>query len=137
MKILYLVSDPGVTPRARGGGFQTHVRETIQQLEALGEEVALLDSGKVDLAANGVPRGGSAFAWKERLPRPIRFVGRDALYLLHNRRFRPRIEAFAAGRGTFDVVYERYHAFQWAGGEWAARHGVPWVLEFNASVDEL
>ncbi len=137
MRILYVVPDPGVTPRARGGGFQTHVGETIANLEALGHRVALLDSGKVEFEADGRPRGGGAYGWKERLPRPLRVAGRDALYLLHNRRFARRLEEFARREGPFDVVYERYHAFEWAPGAWARRARVPWVLEFNASVDEL
>jgi glycosyltransferase involved in cell wall biosynthesis len=137
MRVLYVVPDPGVTPRARGGGFQTHVSETIRNLEALGHPVALLDSGKVEFEADGTPRGGHSLGWKERLPRGLRVVGRDALYVLHNRRFARSLREFAARRGPFDVVYERYHAFEWAGGAWARRAGLPWVVEFNASVDEL
>jgi len=137
MRVLYVVPDPGVTPRARGGGFQTHVSETIRHLEALGHEVALLDSGRLEFEADGRPRGGRAYGWKERLPRPVRVVGRDLLYLLHNRRFGPRVAEFAARRGPFDVVYERYHAFEWAVGAWSRRARRPWVVEFNASVDEL
>jgi glycosyltransferase involved in cell wall biosynthesis len=137
VRILYVVADPGVTPRARGGGFQTHVGETIRNLRELGHHVALLDSGKVELGADGAPLGGGAYGWKERLPRRLRVVGRDLLYLLHNRRFAARLREFTAREGPFDVVYERYHAFEWAPGEWARRAGVPWVLEYNASVDEL
>lgn len=137
MRILYVVADPGITPRTRGGGFQTHVRETIENLEALGHEVRLLDSGKVEFEPDGRPRGGSSYGWKERLPQGLRFIGRDALYILHNRRFRPRLEDFARREGPFDVVYERYHAFEYAPGRWAQEQGLPWVLEFNASVDEL
>ena len=137
MRILYVVADPGITPRARGGGFQTHVRETIENLEALGHQVSILDSGKVEFDARGAPRGGSSYGWKERLPKSLRFMGRDALYILHNRRFLHRLRAFAAEHGPFDVVYERYHAFEYAPGRWARSTGLPWVLEFNASVDEL
>ncbi|MBI5837815.1 MAG: glycosyltransferase family 4 protein [Candidatus Eisenbacteria bacterium] len=137
MRVLYVVPDPGVTPRARGGGFQTHVTETIRNLEALGHQVSLLDSGKVEFEADGRPRGGGAYGWKERLPRGLRVVGRDTLYLLHNRRFRRRLQEWAQREGPFDVVYERYHAFEWAPGAWARAAGIPWVLEFNASVDEL
>lgn len=138
MKILYVVADPGQTKQARGGGFQTHVRETIENFEAMGHRVALLDSGHVELEADGRPRApGATHTWKERLPRPLRVVGRDALYVLHNRKFRPRLEAFARERDPFDAVYERYHAFEWAPGAWARESRLPWVLEFNASVDEL
>jgi glycosyltransferase involved in cell wall biosynthesis len=99
--------------------------------------VALLDSGKVEFEADGTPRGGHALGWKDRLPPRLRVLGRDALYLLHNRRFRARLEEFAAREGPFDAVYERYHAFEWAPGAWARASRLPWVLEFNASVDEL
>lgn len=137
MRILYVVADPGITPRTRGGGFQTHVRETIENLESLGHEVSLLDSGRVDFEPDGRPRGGSSHGWKERIPQWLRFVGRDSLYILHNRRFRPRLEEFARREGPFDVVYERYHAFEYAPGRWAKDNALPWVLEFNASVEEL
>ena len=137
MRVLYVVSDPAVTPGGRGGGFQTHVTETIAKLAALGDQVALLDSGVVEFEPDGRPRPRRSSGWKERLPRRLRVVGRDALYLLHNRKFARRLRAFAAENGPFDVVYERYHAFQWATGTWARRARLPWVLEFNASVDEL
>jgi glycosyltransferase involved in cell wall biosynthesis len=137
MRVLYVVPDPGVTPRARGGGFQTHVTETIRNLEALGHSVALLDSGKVEFEADGTLRGGHSLGWKEWLPRGLRVMGRDALYLLHNRRFARRIAEFAEHHGPFDAVYERYHAFEWAVGTWTRGAGLPSVLEFNASVDEL
>ena len=138
MKILYVVADPGQTRQSRGGGFQTHVRETIENFQALGHQVELLDSGQVELEADGRPRAAAAtHSWKERLPQPVRAVGRDALYVLHNRKFLPQLEAFAAAHGPFDAVYERYHAFEFAPGEWARRTRLPWVLEFNASVDEL
>jgi len=44
MKLLYVCSDPSITPGSRGGGFTTHMEETIQSLRKLGHEVVVLDT---------------------------------------------------------------------------------------------
>ena len=44
MKILYVCSDPSITPGGRGGGFTTHMEEMIDGLRKLGNEVLVLDT---------------------------------------------------------------------------------------------
>lgn len=44
MRILYVCSDPSITPGGRGGGFTTHMEEMIDSLRKLGNEVVVLDT---------------------------------------------------------------------------------------------
>lgn len=62
MKILYVCSDPSISPGGRGGGFTTHMEEMIESLRRLGHEVQVLDtkSGRqTDPRAAGTVKGGT------------------------------------------------------------------------------
>jgi glycosyltransferase involved in cell wall biosynthesis len=149
MRILYLLSDPTRGGQHRQTGYMTHVREIVAALERAGHQVALFDAraarnGSAETAgeknadatlarAEGAAAGDGVVT---RVPKPLRAVGRDLLYWWRNRELASALERACAGR-SFDLVYERFHHFQDAGGRWAHRHGVPHFLEFNAGQDEI
>ena len=157
MKILYVCSDPSITPGSRGGGFTTHMEETIHSLRKLGHEVVVLDTKAVgggNAAASTTARseasetGSSALAGpagrvpppslvRRRLPRGVRVLVRDTLYCLHNVRFRRTVESLLRQRSDFDFVYERYSIYQFATSSATRKWHIPLILEFNASIDEM
>ncbi len=167
MRILYVCSDPSVSPGSRGGGFTTHMEETIRSLRKLGHEVVVLDTknSASHPAAAASPAGSASYRTpgqsagapvntaapparqdsrisaagspRRRLPRVLKVLVRDVLYCLHNLRFYPRVSSLLKGGHGFDLVYERYYAYQFATSVAARRNGVPLVLEFNASIDEM
>jgi glycosyltransferase involved in cell wall biosynthesis len=157
MKILYVCSDPSITPGSRGGGFTTHMEETIHSLRKLGHEVVVLDtkaSASGDVAASVAARPEASAAGshdvagsggrvqppslaKRLLPRSLRVLARDTLYCLHNARFRRTVESTLKRRPDFDFVYERYSIYQFATSSVTRKRHIPLILEFNASIDEM
>ena len=147
MKILYVCSDPSITPGSRGGGFTTHMEETIHSLRKLGHEVVVLDTK----AAGGpavVPAGDSSRARpagrtpassqvRRRLPRRARVLARDTIYCLHNLRFRRTVDSLLKRQSGFDFAYERYSIYQFATIGVTKKWRIPLILEFNASIDEM
>ncbi|MBN1503844.1 MAG: glycosyltransferase family 4 protein [Candidatus Eisenbacteria bacterium] len=158
MKILYVCSDPSITPGSRGGGFTTHMEETIHSLKKLGHEVVVLDTkalgpggtggaGVTGAAAQGPARlrraGDSRPAGRapapsraRRVPRPLRVLARDTIYCLHNLRFHRVLDALLRQRSDFDFVYVRHTSYQFATSCLAKKWRIPLILEFNASIDE-
>lgn len=137
MKILYLLSDPARAARHRQTGYMTHVREVVRALERAGHAVTLFDA-RAERRSNAA---GEATASGEgdavgRMPPRLRAVGRDLLYWWRSRVLEGALERRFRGE-SFDLVYERFHHFQEAGGRWAARRGLAHFLEFNAGQDEI
>lgn len=137
MKILYLLSDPARAGLHRQTGYMTHVREVVRALQRAGHAVTLYDTraerGRDGTHEDSEGAGGVAVS---RLPPRLRAVGRDLLYGWRSRALERALERRFAGE-DFDLLYERFHHFQEAGGLWAARRGLPHFLEFNAGQDEV
>jgi len=163
MRILYVCSDPSIRPGSRGGGFITHMEEMIHSFRKLGHEVTVLDtkrnsgtefvSQETDIVAERGPSGREAGSHQnisagprhararrrgvEMVPRGLRVLLRDGLYLYHNATFYLRIGAVLKQQLPFDFIYERYYVYQFATSLAARKWGIPLVLEFNASIDEM
>jgi len=147
MKILYVCSDPSISPGSRGGGFTTHMEETIHSLRKLGHEVILLDtkaSGPGPASTAGAssrarPAGRPPVTWRlrTRLPRGLRVLARDTVYCLHNLRFRRSVDSILRRRPGFDFAYERYSFYQFATVCVTKKWHIPLILEFNATIDEM
>jgi glycosyltransferase involved in cell wall biosynthesis len=127
MRVAYVCTDPGVPVFGRKG-CSVHVREMVRALIARGARIELFASSlggemPADLELVRVsllPEVAAAdVAERERL-----LMGRNAA-----------LDA-ALGERAFDLVYERYALWSYAGVEWAERHGVPCVLEVNAPLIE-
>ena len=147
MKILYVCSDPSITPGSRGGGFTTHMEETIRSLRTLGHEVVVLDT-KAASPSEAVPAADSAGARppgrppapsgvRRGLPRRVRVLARDTIYCLHNLRFRRAVDSLLRQHSGFDFAYERYCSYQFATSSVTKKWHIPLILEFNASIDEM
>ena len=124
MRIAYVTADPGVPVFGRKG-CTVHVQALVRALRQLGHTVEVFTTrlgGPVpaefaDLQVHLLP---VARATGDRPPAVA------ALGINHH--LRCALEA----RGPFDLVYERYSLWSYAGMDWAARAGVPSLLEVNA-----
>lgn len=128
MRVAYVCADPGV-PVFGCKGASIHVQEVIRALCRRGASVELFaarfggdapaDLG--DLTCIG-------------LPRPPKGDGaeREAAGIAANE----ALSTALGQRPTFDLVYERYSLWSFAGMAWARNHGCPSVLEVNAPLVE-
>ncbi|MCK7583053.1 MAG: glycosyltransferase family 4 protein [Chromatiales bacterium] len=128
MRIAYCCADPGIPVFGHKGGSR-HVQEILRALRALGHAVTLFAARRggpppTDLAdlpvvaLPEIPRGSPAERERAAL---------DA---------NPRIRDTILAHGPFDLVYERYALWSWAGMASARALGVPGVLEVNAPLIE-
>jgi glycosyltransferase involved in cell wall biosynthesis len=136
MKILYVCADPSITPGSRGGGFSTHMGEIIRSFRKLGHEVMVLETRK-EAPERSVGTAVGRPRRRKKLPRSIRVLGRDVLYCFHNLGFYPRVNSLLGKTPDLDFVYERYCFYQFATSLAVRKRGVPLILEYNSSVDEL
>jgi len=129
MRIAYICTDPGVPVWGHKGN-SIHVQEIVRALGRLG--------ASVDLFATRV--GGAAPAdlhWVRvyelpKLPKGDIAQREQAALALNG-----TLRAVLGEHGPFDLVYERYALWSYAGMEWARDHDVPGVLEVNAPlIDE-
>lgn len=124
MRIAYVSADPGV-PLFGRKGCTVHVQAMVRAFRRLGHNVEVFTTrmgGQVpeefaDLPVHLLPTVR---------PGPGRPAAIAALGINH-----PLRSALQA-RGPFDLVYERYSLWSHAAMDWAARAGVPSVLEVNA-----
>ncbi len=128
MRVAYICTDPGVPVFGRKGS-SIHVQAIIRALLRRGMDVELFasrfdgerpsDCGKVRLHA---------------LPRPPKgdLAAREQMALAANHDLRVALEA----EGPFDLVYERYALWSFAGMEYAQAINVPGMLEVNAPLIE-
>jgi len=130
MRIAYICADPGI-PVFGNKGASIHVQEIIRAFRHIGAQVALF-AARI---------GGSAPAGLEdvavhqlaRLTQPNNTAHRENLALAANAQLRHMLQA----QGPFDLVYERYSLWSYAGMEYAQGAGIPGVLEVNAPlIDE-
>jgi glycosyltransferase involved in cell wall biosynthesis len=164
MKILYVCSDPSITPGGRGGGFTTHMEEMIESFAKLGNEVFVLDTKTgsreitlttksqndscktVQTGGDSPRKGGQQVQVLKprrldgrtagRVPRALRVILRDSVYCFHNAGFYSRLTSLLKKNCDFDFIYERYYLYQFATSMAARRWGLPLILEFNASIGE-
>lgn len=128
MRTAYVCADGGVPVFGRKG-CSVHVREVVRALRRAGARVELFAARLGGVA----PRGLDGVA-VHHLPA----VGgddvpaRERAALAANDHLRAALDA----AGPFDLVYERYSLWGFAGTEWARDAGVPGVLEVNAPLIE-
>jgi glycosyltransferase involved in cell wall biosynthesis len=135
------------------------MEEMIHSFRKLGHEVVVLDtkSGSGVLGESCRGSGTDARATDEKspgvamgnrstkpdassagaMPRGLRVLLRDGYYLLHNFSFYSRVAAILKEQPSFDFIYERYYIYQFSTSMAARKWGVPLILEFNASIDEM
>ena len=129
MRIAYVSADPGVPVFGRKGA-SVHVQEMSRALLRAGHALTLLAVSFKGEAPAGLERAETV-----ALPAP----GRD---LEPAERERQALEGNAATAaalreaGPFDMVYERYSLWSYAGMEFASERGIPGILEVNAPLIE-
>lgn len=128
MRVAYVCADPGV-PVFGTKGSSVHVQEVVRALIARGAEVEIFATrfdgdAPEDLGAAGIH-------WLSALPKG-NIAARERASLGANR----GLHAMLRGAGPFDLVYERYSIWSYAGMEYAQAEGIPGVLEVNAPLIE-
>ncbi|MEZ4830715.1 MAG: ABC transporter transmembrane domain-containing protein [Caldilineaceae bacterium] len=129
MRIAYVCADPGVPVFGRKGA-SVHVQEVIRALIRLGAEVHLfavrLDGdAPADLAADLVVHALPPVGKGDAHERELRALALNEV-----------IESWLAQEGPFDLVYERYSLWSYAGMTYAADNDAIGVLEVNAPLIE-
>jgi glycosyltransferase involved in cell wall biosynthesis len=128
MRIAYVCADQGVPVFGRKG-CSVHVQEVVRALNRLGARVELFTP-----RPEGEPPPGLETISVHPLPRPQHRepVARERGAVAANEALRD-----ALGRsGRFQLIYERYSLWSYAGMEYACRVGVPGLLEVNAPLIE-
>lgn len=135
MRILYLVSNAALNPKANTG-YGRHIRETVSGLRSIGHEVKVVCAGKFGSGHGGFkaqdskPARGALKNFRSFLPSIIWESLKDIKQLLVNIQFkravRKSIESFAP-----DIVYERtcYLSNTILVNDF---YKLPWYLEINA-----
>jgi glycosyltransferase involved in cell wall biosynthesis len=128
MRIAYISADLGVPIFGRKG-CSIHAQEVLRALLARGALVDLFTCN----AEGERPRDLEAIRLN-RLPRPPKGerAAREQAALALNEPLRQQLER----EGPFDLVYERYSLWTYAGMEFARSAGVPGLLEVNAPLIE-
>jgi glycosyltransferase involved in cell wall biosynthesis len=128
MRVAYVCADLGVPVFGRKG-CSIHVQEVLRAFVGLGAEVDLFASRIEDPA----PADLKSIRVHEI---PVRALGgaasRERAALAANRHLRAALEY----EEPFDLVYERYSLWSYAGMEYAQEAGVPGLLEVNAPLIE-
>ena len=128
-RMAYICADPGV-PVFGSKGCSIHVQEVLRALRRRGAEIDLFacrfgDENVITedgLRVHRLPSMGSG-------PQ----AERERQALSANRSLQQALEA----AGPFDLVYERYSLWSFAGMQYADRAGIPGILEVNAPlIDE-
>jgi glycosyltransferase involved in cell wall biosynthesis len=124
MRVAYVCADPGV-PAFGAKGSSVHVQSVIRALLGRGARVTLF-AARFDGEA---PAGLETVTTRE-LPRPPKgeLAAREAMLLAANADLAVALEL----AGPFDMVYERYSLWSYAGMEHAYARGLPGLLEVNA-----
>ena len=129
MRIAYVCADPGV-PVFGVKGCSIHVQEVLRALIGRGARVTLFAARE-----GGEPVDGLAGVALHPLPMPSpgNVAERERESLAANEDLRRALEK----DGPFDLVYERYSLWSYAGMEYARAAAIPGVLEVNAPlIDE-
>jgi glycosyltransferase involved in cell wall biosynthesis len=128
MRIAYICADPGV-PIFGTKGCSVHVQEVVRALRARGAEIELFAT-----RLDGEPPPDLRSLRVHKLPslRGGDLGSREQAALDANR----TLFAALADAAPFDVVYERYSLWSFAGMEYARARRVPGLLEVNAPLIE-
>jgi len=128
MRVAYVCADPGVPVFGRKG-CSIHVQEVLRVLRGMGVRVDLF-AARFD----GDPPPGLDAVVVHRLPTVPKgdMAGRERAAVAANRDLHAALEHV----GPFDLVYERYSLWSYAGMEWARTVGTPGLLEVNAPLIE-
>lgn len=128
MRIAYVCADRGVPVFGRKGS-SVHVQEVVRALVRQGHEVEIFAS-----RAGGEPSSGLEDVRIHKLPKVPKGdpASRERASYDANR----KLFAMLEGEGPFDVVYERYSLWSFAGMEYAADAEVPGLLEVNSPLIE-
>ncbi len=128
MRVAYICADPGVPVFGRKG-CSVHVQEMIRALRRRGAEIELF-----------------ATRWGDRPPDDLRDLRVHALpAIVASEPAERERRSLAANRELvrrldrsepFDLVYERYSLWSFAGMAWARRRGCASILEVNAPLVE-
>ncbi len=128
MRIAYLCADPGIPVFGRKGA-SIHVQEVIRALQRLGAQVELFATRS----------GGEAPAELENVPLhqlpPVpkgELAARERAALAANEGLRTVLQQ----AGHFDLIYERYSLWSFAGMAYARATNTPGILEVNAPLIE-
>jgi glycosyltransferase involved in cell wall biosynthesis len=135
MRIAYVCADPGIPVfgRKRGEvrvkGCSIHVQEMIRALIHLGARVELFAT-----CAEGEPPSDLRGVPVHPLPpvAGVELAGRERAALAANNGLRAALQR----AGPFDLVYERYSLWSFAGMRYARESGIPGLLEVNAPLIE-
>jgi glycosyltransferase involved in cell wall biosynthesis len=128
MRIAYVCADPGVPVFGRKG-CSIHVQEVIRGLRRHGAEIELFATrlgGEPPAELRAVPVHRLPALPKQEL------AAREQAALAANDELRAALERV----GPFDLVYERYSLWSFAGMEYARAHGIPGLLEVNTPLIE-
>lgn len=128
MRIAYICADPGV-PAFGQKGCSIHVQEVIRALLEQNAQVELFAS-----RLDGTPPPDLQDIAIHSLP-PVRkgeLAGREKAALVANNDLCAALER----NGSFDMVYERYSLWSFAGMEYAQAARAPGLLEVNAPLIE-
>src|SRR5256885_4762340 len=135
MRIAYISADPGV-PVFGSKGCSIHVQEMLRALLKRGAQVDLFATN-----CGGERPAGLEAVQLHPLPQPAKgeLAVREKLSLAANSDFSTAVERvnYDAPPGrVFDLIYERYSLWSFAGMEYAAANGTPAILEVNAPLIE-
>ncbi len=126
--IAYVSTDPGV-PVFGSKGASVHVQEVLTALVGLGAKVTLFSSS----AAGQSPVGLRGVEVRELRDWPKGSLsGVESAVEAAN----DSLRAALAEGGPYDLVYERYALWSYAGMEYARSVGIPGTLEVNAPLVE-
>ena len=128
MRVAYICADPGV-PVFGHKGCSIHVQEVLRSLCRHGARVELFAN-----RVGGAPEQDLKRVKLNRLPRlPGRGVaGRESACIAANQSLRRALER----SNSFDLLYERYSLWSWAGLDYARERKRPGLLEVNAPLIE-
>ncbi len=128
MRVAYICADPGVPVFGRKGS-SVHVQAIVRALRRQGVEVELFavrfdgstPEGLENLRVHALPHAPKGEA-----------AARERAMLAVNDELQQALEE----AGPFDLVYERYSLWSYAGMEYARATGTPGLLEVNAPLIE-
>ena len=128
MRLAYVCADLGVPVFGRKG-CSIHVQEVVRAFAGMGMEVQLFSPR----AEGAQPPGlGNVRVFELGGLAGCDRAAREQAAIAANDRLRAALEC----AGRFDVVYERYSLWSFAGMEYARAAGVPGLLEVNAPLIE-
>ncbi len=128
MRVAYVCADPGV-PVFGCKGASVHVQEVVSALIRLGATVKLFASATGGEMLSGLDN--MEFYELPNWPKGDQKEGERSVQSA-NKLMRSMLEL----TGPFDLVYERYSLWSYAGMEYANYIGVPGLLEVNAPLIE-